>query len=310
MDKKSKIYVSGHRGLLGSAIVRVLQKRGYTNLVLPPRSELNLLDQKATYDFLKQEKPDYVFVCAAKVGGIGANIKAPGAFLFENLQIQNNLIEGSRLAGIKKLLFVGSSCIYPKGALNPLTEDQLLTGPLEPTNEGYALAKIAGIKMCQFYRTQYGCDFISAIPTNLFGINDNYNLETAHLLPSLIRKVHEAQKAGKTEITLWGSGKPRREFMLSDDCADGLVYLMENYSGPEALNVGTGQDLTVLELAETVAKVLKADLSFKLDSSRPDGMMRKVLDGSKMKKLGWASKISLTEGISIAYADFLAKGTS
>lgn len=310
MNKKSKVFVAGHRGLLGSAVERALQKRGFENLVLRSRSELDLMDQKATYQFFQAEKPEYVIDCAAKVGGIAANMKSLGSFLFENLVIQNNVIEGSRLSGVKKLLFVGSSCIYPREAKCPITEDQLLEGPLEPTNEGYAVAKIAGVRLCQFYKKQYGCDFISAIPTNLFGINDNYDPESSHLLPSLIRRVHEAKEKGETAVTIWGSGKPRREFMLSDDCADGLLFLMENYSDVDPVNVGTGKDLAVLELAECVARVLKAKVSFKLDSTRPDGMMRKDLDVSKLKVLGWSSKISLEEGIAVAYGDFLEKVSS
>jgi GDP-L-fucose synthase len=305
MEKNSKIYVAGHRGLLGSAVVRQLLKRGFTNLLLKTRQELDLMDQEATFAFLKNEKPQYVFLTAAKVGGIKANMESLGSFLYENLQIQNNVMEASRLAKVKKLLFVGSSCIYPREAEQPISEDQLLNGHLEPTNEGYAIAKIAGIKMCEFYRKQYGCDYISAIPTNLFGINDNYNLETSHFVPAMIRKVHEAKTTGRKTVEMWGTGKPRREFMLSDDCADALVFMMENYSGDTPLNVGIGDDITVIDLAKIVAKVLRADVEFKLDSSKPDGMMRKVLNVDRLKKLGWTSKIKFEDGVAIAYEEFL-----
>lgn len=305
MEKSAKIYVAGHRGLLGSAIVRQLQKQGYKNLILKTRQELNLHDQSATFTFLRQERPDYVFLAAAKVGGIKANMESLGSFFYENIQIQNNVIEGSRLANIKKLLFVGSSCIYPREAQQPISEDQLLTGLLEPTNEGYAVAKIAGIKMCEFYRKQYGCDYISAIPTNLFGINDNYNLETSHFVPAIIRKVHEAKATGRKTVELWGSGKPRREFMLSDDCADALVFMMQNYSGPQPLNVGIGDDISILDLATIVAKVLNANVEFKLDPTKPDGMMRKVLNVDQLKNLGWTSKIKFEDGVAIAYEAFL-----
>ena len=308
MNKSSKIYVAGHRGLLGSALVRKLQSQGFTNLLLRTSSELDLRDQAKTTQFLQSEKPEYVFVSAAKVGGIKANIDSPAAFLFENLEIQNNLIDGSYKAGVKKLLFVGSSCIYPREAPCPIKEESLLTGPLEPTNEGYALAKIAGIRLCQFYRKQYGCNFISAIPTNLFGPNDHYDLEKSHLVPALILKIHRLKMENKTELQVWGSGKPRREFMLSDDCADALVFLMQNYSGAEPLNVGIGEDATVPEIALAVAKVLGVKVDIKLDPSKPDGMMRKVVDVSKLKAMGWQSQISFEAGIRTTYAAFLEKG--
>ena len=307
MDKNAKIYVAGHQGLMGSAIVRQLQSQGYRNLLLKTRGELDLLEQNASFDFLLAEKPEYVFVAAAKVGGIAANMKSLGSFLFENLQIQNNIIEGSRKAKVRKLLFLGASCIYPKQSVYPIAEDQLMNGPLEPTNEGYAIAKIAGIRLCQFYKQQYACDFISAIPTSLYGINDNYDPENSHLLAALIRKVHEAKIGHKKSITLWGSGKPRREFILSDDCAAGLVFLMNNYSGQDPINIGVGEDQSILEIAQTVAKVLKVDLEIELDSSKPDGMMRKVLNVERMKNLGWSPRISLEEGIAIAYEDFRKK---
>jgi GDP-L-fucose synthase len=307
MNNSAKIYVAGHRGLLGSAVVRNLTKQGYSNLLLRTSQELDLIRQESTFNFFEKERPEYVFLCAARVGGIGANMKFSGEFLYQNLQIQNNVMEGARRVGVKKLLFVGSSCIYPKQAEVPIKESALLTGPLEITNEGYALAKIAGIKMCELYRKQYGCDFISAQPTNLFGINDQYHPEYSHLLPSLIRKVHEAKKTGSGFIEIWGSGKPRREFLLSDECADALVFLMQNYSDPSPVNVGTGKDETVLALAQTVAEAIGVKLEFRLDPSKPDGTMRKVLDVSRLKELGWVSKIGLLSGIRIAYEDFLKK---
>lgn len=307
MDKSAKIYVAGHRGLLGSAVVRSLGAEGFSNLLLRSSAELDLTSQAETYAFLAKERPAFVFLCAAKVGGIKANMEAPAEFLFRNLEIQNNVIEGSRRAGVKKLLFVGSSCIYPKEAPQPITEDQLLQGPLEPTNEGYALAKIAGIRMCQFYRRQHGCDFISAIPTNLYGIADNYDANSAHLVPALIRKVHAAKKEGMKEIEVWGSGRPRREFMLSDDCASALVHMMKHYSAEQPVNVGTGEDATILELAEAVSSALGWKVGFKLDTSKPDGMMRKMLDVSQLKGMGWAPKHSLEAGIAIAYEDFLKR---
>ena len=304
MNKNSKIYVAGHKGLVGSAIVRQLEKNGFHNLLLRTKYELNLLDQASTFEFLGKEKPEHVFVAAARVGGISANMNHLGSFLYENLQIQNNVIEGSRIAQVKKLLFLGSSCIYPKQAVNPITENQILAGPLEPTNEGYAIAKIAGIRMCQFYRKEYGCNFISAIPNNLFGINDNYSPEGSHLIPALIRKVHEAKINDQKSIEIWGSGKPRREFMLSDDCAEALVFLMESYSENEPINIGMGEDLSVLEIAQRVAKVLEVDLEFKLNPSKPDGMMRKLLNVERIQKLGWRPRTSFEDGIAIAYEQF------
>jgi GDP-L-fucose synthase len=307
MEKNAKIYIAGHRGLVGSAIVRQLEKQGFKNLLLRTKAELNLLDQAATFAFLQKEKPEYVFLAAAKVGGIVANMNNLSSFLYENLQIQNNVIEGSRQAKVKKLLFLGSSCIFPKQAENPITENQILTGPLEPTNEGYAIAKIAGIRMCQYYKKEYGCDFISAIPNNLYGINDNYSPEGSHLIPALIRKVHEAKVNQQKSIELWGSGKPRREFMLSDDCAEALVFLMESYSENEPINIGIGEDLSVLEIAQTIAKALGVELEFRLNTSRPDGMARKLLNVDRIRKLGWRHRTSLAEGLLIAYEDFKKK---
>jgi GDP-L-fucose synthase len=305
MKLDSKIYVAGHRGLLGSAVVRRLKKSGYENLLLRTSAELDLSNQENTYSFLNKEKPDFVFLCAAKVGGIKANMEAQGDFLFRNLQIQNNVIEGARRAGVKKLLFVGSSCIYPKAISTPIREDQLLTGALEETNEGYAVAKIAGIKLCQFYRRQHGCDYISAIPSNLFGISDNFDLNTGHMLPAMIHKAHLLKGKSNAEITVWGTGTPRREFMLSDDCADAMIFIMENYSAEEPINIGTGKDETILNLVKTVLSTLEINAKIIFDSSKPDGMMRKVLDVAKLHKLGWQSKFTIEEGIRIAYEDFL-----
>ena len=307
MKLDSLIYVAGHRGLLGSAIVRNLKLHGFNNLLLKTSSELDLTQQSEVFNFMQAHRPEYVFVCAAKVGGIRENINAPADFLYTNLQIQNNIIESAYKMGVKKLLFVASSCIYPKFSKNPITEETLLTGELEPTNEGYALAKIAGIKLCAFYRLQYKCDFISAIPPNLFGINDHYDLNKSHLLPALIHKIHVAKTEGKKEVILWGTGKPRREFMLGDDCADGLLFLMQHYSDARPINMGTNIDHSVLELAQITARVLKADVNFVFDTSQPDGMLQKLLDSSKINAIGWRSKISLEEGVKIAYHDFLSK---
>lgn len=303
--KEKKIYVAGHRGLLGSAVVRALEKRGYKNILKATSKELDLTNQEKTYSFLEKERPDIVYLCAAKVGGIGANMKAPAEFLFHNLSIQNNVIEGARRVGVEKLLFVGSSCIYPKEAPCPIKEESFFQGPFEPTNEGYALAKAAGIRLCQFYRRQYGVNFITALPTNLFGINDQYDPEKSHLLPALIRKAHLAKIEKKSEIEVWGSGRPKREFMLSDDCADALLFLMDHYNGDVPLNVGTGEDLSVLELAELTCKVVGVNAKVKTDPSKPDGMMRKVLDISKLRALGWSPPNNLERGIAVAYQDFL-----
>jgi GDP-L-fucose synthase len=304
----ARIYVAGHRGLLGSAVARRLARDGHERLIVRASGELDLRDPAATLRFLEEERPEYVFMCAARVGGIKANMDAPADFLLENLQLQSSVLDGSRRVGVRRLLFVGSSCIYPREAPNPISERALLTGPLEPTNEGYALAKIAGIRLCQFLRAQHGCDFVSAIPTNLFGPGDHYDLERAHLLPALIRKVHEAKAQGRREVPLWGSGRPRREFMSSDDCADALVFIMERYAAAEPINVGTGVDATVLELAETVARVLDADVTFVLDPTKPDGMLRKLVDVSRLRDLGWTSRVSLEDGIRTAYADYLDHG--
>ncbi len=305
MEKQAKIYVAGHRGMVGSAIVRKLQSLGYTNLLLKTSAELDLRDQVKVAEFFATEKPDYVFLAAAKVGGIVANNTYRADFLYENLAIQNNIIHSSFVNKVKKLQFLGSSCIYPKLAPQPLKESYLLSGYLEETNEPYAIAKIAGIKMCEAYRAQYGCDFISVMPTNLYGPNDNYDLENSHVLPAMIRKFHEAKERGDASMTLWGSGAPMREFLHADDLAEACVYLMETYSDAELVNIGTGIDVTIKELAETVKEIVGFSGVIQWDRTRPDGTPRKLMDVSKLHSLGWKHKIELKEGISLAYQDFL-----
>jgi GDP-L-fucose synthase len=305
LEKEAKIYIAGHRGMVGSAIVRKLQDLGYTNLVLKTSSELDLRDQVKVADFFAKEKPEYVFLAAAKVGGIVANNTYRADFLYENLAIQNNIIHASFVNKVKKLQFLGSSCIYPKLAPQPLKESYLLSGYLEETNEPYAIAKIAGIKMCEAYRAQYGCDFISVMPTNLYGPNDNYDLENSHVLPAMIRKFHEAKERGDASMTLWGTGSPMREFLHADDLAEACVYLMESYSDSELVNIGTGIDVTIKELAETVKQIVGFEGEINWDTSRPDGTPRKLMDVSKLHSLGWKHKIELKDGIALAYQDFL-----
>ncbi len=305
LEKEAKIYVAGHRGMVGSAIVRKLQQEGYKNLVLKTSAELDLRDQVKVASFFASEKPDYVFLAAAKVGGIVANNTYRADFLYENLAIQNNIIHSSFVHKVTKLMFLGSSCIYPKLAPQPLKESYLLSGYLEETNEPYAIAKIAGIKMCEAYRAQYGCDFISVMPTNLYGPNDNYDLENSHVLPAMIRKFHEAKVQGKESMTLWGTGAPMREFLHADDLAEACVYLMETYSESELVNIGTGIDVTIKELAETVKEIVGFSGSIHWDTTRPDGTPRKLMDVSKLHSLGWSHKIALKEGIALAYQDFL-----
>ena len=306
-DHKSRIYVAGHRGLVGSAIWRDLERAGFTGLIGRTHAELNLLDAAAVARFYAEAKPEYVFVAAAKVGGILANDTRPAQFLYENLQIQNNLIHGAYQFGVKKLLFLGSSCIYPKLAPQPLKEDYLLTGPLEPTNEWYAIAKIAGIKMCQAYRRQYGCDFISAMPTNMYGPNDNYDLQSSHVLPALIRKFHEAKSAGKSEVTCWGTGAPLREFLYADDLARACVFLMQNYSAEQFINVGYGSDLSIRELAETVQRIIGFTGKIVWDTTKPDGTPKKLMDSARLFALGWKPQVNLEQGIRLAYEDFLKR---
>jgi len=308
MDQDSRIYVAGHRGLVGSAICRELQRQGYTTLMGKTRQELDLLDAGAVLQFCKQEKPEFVFVAAAKVGGILANDRQPAEFLHENLQIQNNLIHGAFLAGVKKLLFLGSSCIYPKLAPQPLKEEYLLSGPLEPTNQWYAIAKIAGIKLCQAYRRQYGCDFISAMPTNMYGPSDNYDLQTSHVLPALIRKCHEAKMAGAPSVVCWGTGAPLREFLYADDLGRACLFLMRHYSDEQFINVGYGSDVTIKDLAEMVGRIVGFEGKIIWDATKPDGTPRKLMDSSRLFALGWRPQIDLETGIRLAYEDFKGDG--
>lgn len=307
LERNARIYVAGHRGLVGSAIWRELQRLGFANVIGRTHAELDLLDANAVQDFYAREKPGFVFVAAAKVGGILANNNHPAQFLYENLQIQNHLVHGAWKAGVKKLLFLGSSCIYPKHAPQPLKEESLLTGPLEPTNEWYAIAKIAGIKMCQAYRRQYGCDFISAMPTNMYGPNDNYDLQNSHVLPAFIRKFHEAKERGAKEVVCWGTGAPLREFLYADDLARACVFLMENYSKEQFINVGSGTELPIRELAEIVKGVVGFRGQIVWDESKPDGTPRKLMDSSRLLALGWKPEISLEQGIARAYDDFLKR---
>jgi GDP-L-fucose synthase len=305
MNKNSKIFVAGHRGMAGSGIVRSLKEKGYQNLLLRTRAELNLLDREAVGAFFEAERPEIVVDAAARVGGIAANSEKPVEFLVENLTIQNNVICAAAEHGVQKLIFLGSSCIYPKLAPQPIPESALLTGPLEPTNDAYALAKIAGIKLCQAYAREYGKNFISAMPTNLYGPNDNFDLRTSHVLPALIRKVHEAKVGGVAEVPIWGSGNPRREFLHVDDLADACVFLLENYDSPEIINIGCGEDVTIRELAETVCEVVGYTGELVFDPSKPDGTLRKLLDMRKLFGLGWKPKIPMRDGIRNAYEWFL-----
>ena len=303
MDKisnSSKIFIAGHNGMVGSAILRNLQDKGFSNFVLKSSKELDLRDAKAVADFFEEEKPEFVFLAAAKVGGIVANNTYRADFLYENLMIQNNVIHEAYKNKVEKLLFLGSSCIYPKLAPQPLKEEYLLTGLLEPTNEPYAIAKIAGIKMCDAYRSQYGCNFISVMPTNLYGPNDNYDLQNSHVLPAMIRKFHEAKLNG-TSVELWGTGSPKREFLHADDMAEACVFLMENYNEPGLVNIGTGEDLSIKELAEMIQKITKFEGEIIWDHTKPDGTPRKLMDVSKLHTLGWKHKIALEEGITKVY---------
>jgi GDP-L-fucose synthase len=299
------VYIAGHRGLVGSALFCHLQKHGYQKIFVRTHQELDLRKTEDVREFLASSKPDAVVIAAARVGGIKANNDLPVEFLLENLQIQNNLISSSFELGVKKLLFLGSSCIYPRLASQPITESSLLTGPLEPTNESYAIAKIAGIKLCQAYARQYGANFISAMPTNLYGPGDNFDLQTSHVLPALIRKVHEAKLQNRREVVIWGTGTPRREFLHTHDLADAVRFLLENYNSPEIINVGCGYDITIRELALLVAKVIGADVDLVFDTSKPDGTPRKLLDSSRLEKLGWKPRIILEDGIRDTYEWFL-----
>lgn len=304
MNKKAKIYVAGHRGMVGSAMMRRLQQAGYHNLITRTSQELDLRNQAAVVDFFAAEKPAYVVLAAAKVGGIVANSTYRADFLYENLMIEANVIHQSYLQGVQKLLFLGSSCIYPKLAPQPLKEDALLTGPLEETNEPYAVAKIAGIKLCDAYRAQYGCNFISAMPTNLYGPHDNYDLKNSHVLPALIRKFHEAKASGATEVEVWGSGTPRREFLHADDLADACLWLLENYNEQGLINIGTGEDLSIRELAELVSRTVGYEGQICFNTAYPDGTPRKLMDVSKLAGHGWRASIRLEEGIATVYAAF------
>lgn len=301
MRKDSKIFVSGHRGLVGSAIGRRLVAGGYTNILTKTRGELDLLDQRAVHEFLREERPEYIFAAAAKVGGIQANNLYRAEFIYENLMASANLIHGAHLAGVQRLMFLGSSCIYPRDCPQPMREEYLLTGPLEQTNEPYAIAKIAGIKLCESYNRQFGRQYVSVMPTNLYGPNDNYDLESSHVLPALIRKAHEARERGDTEYVVWGSGTPRREFLYVDDLADACVFLAERgYDGP-LINIGAGKDVTIRELAEAVMEVIKFPGRIRFDSSKPDGTPRKLLDVSRLNAFGWKARTPLREGIAMAY---------
>lgn len=307
MDKNDKIYIAGHRGMVGSAIMRNLEGAGFNNFVTRTSSELDLRNQQGVAAFFEQEKPDYVFLAAAKVGGIVANNTYRAEFLYDNLQIQNNVINSAHLNNVKKLMFLGSSCIYPKLAPQPLKEDALLTGLLEPTNEPYAIAKIAGIKMCDAYRMQYGCDYISVMPTNLYGYNDNYHPQNSHVLPALIRRFHEAKVNGTSVVTIWGSGSPLREFLFADDLAEACVYLMQNYSDAGFVNIGSGKEITIKDLALLIKKIVGYEGELTFDPTKPDGTPRKLMDVSKLAQKGWTYKTELEEGVKLAYEDFLKK---
>ncbi|MFC3198513.1 GDP-L-fucose synthase family protein [Parapedobacter deserti] len=307
MKKDAKIYIAGHRGMVGSAIHRRLNAQGFSNLLLRTSGELDLRNQQDVAEFFAAEKPEYVFLAAAKVGGILANNTFRADFLYENLAIQNNVIHQAYLHGVKKLLFLGSSCIYPKLAPQPIKESSLLTGLLEPTNEPYAIAKIAGIKLCEAYRAQYGCNFISVMPTNLYGYNDNYHPEHSHVMPALIRRFHEAKALGQPEVVVWGTGTPRREFLFADDLADACTYLMDHYTSPDLINVGTGEDISIRELANLIRSVVGYDGELIFDRSMPDGTPRKLMDVSKLHEMGWRHKTSLEAGVKMAYEDFIGR---
>lgn len=316
MNKDSKIYIAGHRGMVGNAIERRLRAEGYNNIVTRTREQLDLLDQQAVFAFLKSEQPDYIFIAAARVGGIHANNTYRAEFIYQNLVIETNLVHGAHLADVQHLMFMGSSCIYPRNCPQPIRENYLLTSELEKTNEPYAVAKIAGIKLCEAYQHQYGRNYISVMPTNLYGTNDNYDLETSHVLPALIRKVHEAKSQGTSEVVVWGSGSPKREFLFVDDLADASMFLMElqlkgkeKIALPSLINVGCGKDFSIRELAETVMQIIGLTAEIIFDESKPDGTPRKLLDVSCINKLGWQAHTSLSDGIKCSYQDYLARHT-
>ncbi len=304
-DKNASVYVPGHTGLVGSAIVRLLKKKGHTNIITCASSELDLREHVAVKEFFKREMPGYVFLAAAKVGGIMANNTYPAEFIYDNLYIQNNIIHEAYLNGVKKLLFLGSSCIYPKDAPQPIKEEYLMSGFLEPTNESYAIAKIAGIKMCQAYHKQYGCNFISAMPTNLYGPGDRYHLQNSHVLPALIRKFHEAKISGEETVTVWGTGNPKREFLYVDDAAEACYFLMDHYDDPSIINVGSGLDESIARLAAIIKDITGYNGGVEFDTSKPDGTMRKMLDVNKINGLGWGASVSLEDGIRKTYEDFV-----
>ncbi|HGL6714296.1 GDP-L-fucose synthase [Burkholderia contaminans] len=310
LDKDAKIFVAGHRGMVGSALVRCLEARGYANILTRTRNQLDLLDQTAVREFMREERPDYVFVAAAKVGGIYANNTYGADFIYENLVVETNIIDSAHRAGVDRLCFLGSSCIYPRECPQPIREEYLLTGPLEPTNEPYAIAKIAGVKMCESYNRQHGRHYVSVMPTNLYGPNDNYDLNNSHVLPALIRKAHEAKARGDSEYVVWGSGRPMREFLYVDDLAAACVFLMEQGIAEGLYNVGTGEDVTIRELAETVMSVVGFDGRIVFDASKPDGTPRKLLNVDRMRALGWQAQTSLRDGIAAAYTDFLSRSAA
>lgn len=305
MDKYSKIYVAGHKGLVGSAIVRNLKAKGYENIIYRTHNELDLINQKEVENFFKDEKPEYVFLAAAKVGGINSNNTYPADFIYENIMIQNNVIKSAHDFKVKKLLFLGSTCIYPKLAEQPISESELLTGSLEPTNEAYAIAKISGLEMCKFYKRQYGDNFISCMPTNLYGPNDNYDLKNSHVLPALLRKFHEAKLYNHDDVEIWGTGTPLREFLYVDDMADACTFLMENYNGEEHVNIGTGEEITIKELAEVIRKVVGFKGNIRFNASMPDGTPRKLTNINKIKNMGWKAKVNLYDGITVTYQNYI-----
>ena len=307
MDSNAKIYVAGHRGMVGSAIVRCLERKGWSNLLLPDKNSLDLRNTEQVNEFFETARPEYVFLAAAKVGGIHANNTYPAEFLYNNLMIEANVIHAAHQQGVKKLLFLGSSCIYPKMAEQPISEDSLLTGTLEPTNEAYAIAKIAGIKLCEAYRKQYGSNFISVMPTNLYGYNDNYHPENSHVLPGLLRRFHEAKMQGANSVTIWGSGKPLREFMFADDLAEACVFLMESYNSPKLINVGTGEEVSILELAQLIKAVVGFEGDILFDTTKPDGTPRKLMDSTTLRHLGFRHQTTLPEGLKKTYQEFLSK---
>ena len=310
MKKESKIYISGHTGMVGSAILRALQKEGYNNIIFRTSKELDLRNQKDTEEFFEKEKPEYVFLASAKVGGILANNIYPADFMYDNIMIEMNVINSAYKNNVSKLLFLGSSCIYHKLASQPISEDSLLTGSLEPTNEAYALAKISGLKYCEYLNRQYKTNFITAMPTNLYGINDNYHPENSHVLPALIRKFHEAKQANAEKVVVWGTGNPKREFMFVDDLADACIYLMHNYEGDTTVNLGTGKDVTIKELALLISKIVDFKGTIEFDTSKPDGTPRKLLNVEKLASLGWKYKTELEEGVRITYSSYLDTKTN